>query len=96
MILHLFISSILLLNYLIAILSTVYQVMRDFGDFSFKAGLYSYCERYLIPFNDPRYGQLVVHPAPICLLSLFLLPYVCWPNTLRKMSVGYSMTMFWI
>lgn len=96
MIVHLFISSILLLNYLIAILSTVYQVMRDFGDFSFKAGLYSYCERYLIPFNDPRYGQLVVHPAPICLLSIVLLPSVCWPNTLRKMSVGFSMVMFWI
>lgn len=56
MIIHLFISSILLLNYLIAILSTVYEVMRDFGDFSFKAGLYSYCERYLIPFDDPRFG----------------------------------------
>ncbi len=70
--------------------------MRDFGDFSFKAGLYSYCERYLIPFDDPRYGQLVVHPAPICLLSIILVPYVCAPNTLKKVSVCYSMFMFWI
>ena len=96
LILHLFIAAILLLNYLIAILSTVYEVMRDFGDFSFKAGLYSYCERYLIPFDDTRYGQLVVHPAPICLFSFVLLPYVCTPNTLRKVSVCYSMVMFWV
>ena len=70
--------------------------MKNFGDFSFKASLFSYCERYLIPFDDLSYGQLPVHAPPICLLSLILLPYVFTPDTLRKVSVCYAMLMFWL
>lgn len=37
---HVFISNIFLFNYLVAILSTVYNIMEDEGEFSFKANKY--------------------------------------------------------
>lgn len=46
LILHIFISNIFLLNYLIAILSTVYEEMADLGDFAFKSSKYQYIERF--------------------------------------------------
>mmetsp|Transcript_28235 Transcript_28235/g.21107 ORF Transcript_28235/g.21107 Transcript_28235/m.21107 type:complete len:101 (-) Transcript_28235:64-366(-) len=45
-----FFANILLLNYLIAILSTTYEKMRESGVFRYKCNLYSYCERYMIAF----------------------------------------------
>ena len=46
LILHIFISNIFLLNYLIAILSTVYEEMAELGDFAYKSNKYQYIERY--------------------------------------------------
>ena len=46
LIIHIFISNIFLLNYLIAILSTVYEEMADLGDFAFKSSKYQYIERF--------------------------------------------------
>jgi hypothetical protein len=43
---HVFISNILLLNYLIAILTTTYEKMKQTGVFKYKVNLYMYCERY--------------------------------------------------
>ena len=46
MILHIFISNIFLLNYLIAILATVFEEMNEVGSFSYKSYMYQYIERY--------------------------------------------------
>lgn len=46
MILHIFISNIFLLNYLIAILATVFEEMNEVGSFSHKSYMYQYIERY--------------------------------------------------
>lgn len=43
---HILISNIYLLNYLIAILSTVYEEMAELGDFAYKSSKYQYIERY--------------------------------------------------
>ena len=45
-IIHILISNIYLLNYLIAILSTVYEEMAELGDFAYKSSKYQYIERY--------------------------------------------------
>jgi len=37
---HVFIANIFMLNYLVAILSTVYEIMQDEGEFSFKSNKY--------------------------------------------------------
>lgn len=39
-IIHILISNIYLLNYLIAILSTVYEEMAELGDFAYKSSKY--------------------------------------------------------
>ena len=52
LIFHIFISNIFLLNYLIAILSTVYEDMAPLGDFSYKSSKYKYIERYNIAMQD--------------------------------------------
>jgi len=43
---HIVISNIFLLNYLIAILATVYDEMTAKGDFAYKSNKYKYIERY--------------------------------------------------
>lgn len=48
LILHVMISNILMLNYLIAILSESYATMLDKGIFLYKVYLYQYCERYMV------------------------------------------------
>lgn len=52
MMFHVFFSNILLLNYLIAILSTTYENMKQTGIFRYKVNLYQYCEKYLVAFTD--------------------------------------------
>ena len=46
LILHIFISNIFLLNYLIAILSTVYEKAEELGNFAYQSNKYQYIERY--------------------------------------------------
>ena len=67
---HILISNIYLLNYLIAILSTVYEEMAELGDFAYKSSKYQYIERYQIAMEDEwGYEELVVHPPPINYLT---------------------------
>lgn len=56
MILHICLSNILLLNYLIAILSQSYSEMLDKGTFLYKVYLYQYCERYMVGLKNEEYG----------------------------------------
>jgi len=41
-------TNVFLLNYLVAILSTVYEQREEQGDFAFKQNKYMYIERYAI------------------------------------------------
>lgn len=49
---HIFMSNILLLNYLVAILSQSYSDMLDKGKFLYKVYLYQYCERYMVSLDN--------------------------------------------
>ena len=69
-ILYVYMSNVLLLNYLIAIMSTTYAVMMEEGIFMFKVNLYNYCERYLIAFGNESYCELALHTAPINVLAI--------------------------
>ena len=53
---HVFMSHILLLNYLIAILSESYNVMQESGIFLYKVYLYQYCERYMVGLANDKFG----------------------------------------
>jgi hypothetical protein len=43
---HIVISNIFLLNYLIAILSSAYEYMREVGEFDYKSNKYEFSEKY--------------------------------------------------
>ena len=96
MIVHILISNIFLLNFLIAILSTVYVSMIVIGDFKYKASRYAYIEKYeQAKLNKKGYDQFVVHPAPLNLLTLFLLPFSV-TNYSGIAGNAFSKFMFWI
>ena len=65
----------------------------------YKVLLYQYCERYLIAFGNLSYGELIKHPAPVCLLNfplvlISLLPV--GPKFLENMGDLFSKFMFWL
>ena len=76
LIVHVFFANILLMNYLIAILSTTYENMKETGIFRYKVNLYQYCERYMIAFSDPSYGEIVLHAPPLSYISIVMFPFL--------------------
>lgn len=97
MIVHIFFSNIFMLNYLVAILSTVYEQMMETGDFTYKCYRYKYIERYNIAFQDQwGYSELVIHPPPINMALAVLLLGIFDKNTMQSTSKMYSMVNFWL
>ena len=77
---HVFVANILLMNYLIAILSTTYDGMKQNGVFKYKVALYTYSERFIAAFRDRDYGEFVLYPPPLTYIALlFLVPVVFLP-----------------
>lgn len=52
LILHIIISNIFLLNFLVAILSTVYENMMEGGEFAYKRNKYLFIEKYSVALLD--------------------------------------------
>ena len=96
MVIHIYIASIFMLNYLVAILSTVYEQMMEKGDFKFKCYKYKYIERYNIGFKDEfGYSELTVHAPPINLALVFLLPAIFKKELMKKYAGIFSKVNFW-
>lgn len=93
---HVFFSNILLMNYLIAILSTTYENMKQSGIFKYKVNLYQYCERFMTAFNDRSYGEIVLHPPPLSYLSAMMIPFLVSSTLMKFISKGFSYFMFWL
>lgn len=94
---HIFILNILLLNYMIAILSTTYAGMLELGAFMYKCSLYEYCERYMIAYIDKHYGELVLHAPPVNVATIILLPFVPFcPTLMPRLSRYFSLMNFWL
>ena len=96
LIVHLIISNIFLLNYLIAILSTVYATMRVVGEFKYQASRYSFIEKHQIAWREGKgKEQFVIYPAPMNLITIFLIPFAV--NTKgEKYGEVFSKCMYWI
>ena len=95
LVIHLFFSCILLLNYLIAILATVYEIMKDYGDFNFRSSVFQYTEKYTIPLKDKKYTELAYNPAPLPIFTMFLVPFLPCPKLFKQLSWCFSLTIFW-
>lgn len=90
MICNLFLAHILLLNFMIAILSKVYGIMLEQGKFKYKCSLYNFCERYMIAFEEERFGELVVHAPPYNILCVLMVPFAFLPGEV----MGYASKLF--
>lgn len=93
---HVFFTNIILMNYLIAILSSTYGKMRESGVFSFKVNLYQYCERFLTAFKDRAYGELVMHPPPLSFGVGLLLPFIMSRDVMTRFSKYMSYFFYWL
>lgn len=93
---HVFFSNILLMNYLIAILSTTYENMKKSGIFRYKVNLYQYCERFMIAFSERSYGEIILHPPPLSYLSIIMVPFLLSRKGMAYVSKSFSYFMFWL
>lgn len=90
-----FMTNILLLNFVIAILSTTYENMKESGIFKYKTNLFKYCQKYLIAFRSEN-QELVLQPAPLAYLSLVLLPFLPSKRLSAKAGKMFSYFMYWV
>lgn len=96
-IIHIFAGNIVLFNYLIAILSSTYGELLESGQFQFKVKLYRYCERYITAHQYEAYRELVLYPAPICVLNFpVVLGSLMGETISAKVNDSYSYFIFWI
>jgi hypothetical protein len=79
-------------------MTTAYEEMQNVGSFLYKVNTYNYCERYLIAFNNEAYGELTLHPAPICFLTmpLTVLVFFIPAKYMPKVSKFFSYSIHWI
>ena len=94
---HVFIANIFLMNYLIAILSAVYNIMIEEGEFSYKKKKYQFIEKYSIPLRDQfGYAELVIHPPPVNAFLFILLPFSIRKGSMKVMGECFSKLIFWV
>lgn len=96
-IIHIFLSNILLLNFLIAILSFTYDKMQMISIFKYKVNVYQYSERYLAAFTDEEYSEIALHPPPVSLLSaLLVVLLVLFRPWAKHINKYFSYLIFWL
>jgi len=65
--------------------------------FKYKVNLYTYCQKFTIPFQDRVYGELLLHPPPLTYASiLFIMPVFCSNKGMENMSFLFSQFMYWM
>ena len=69
--------------------------MREKGIFEYKTNLYQYCERFMIAFSDPNYGEMVLHPPPLSYASAFIILFLPIPPVMKYICKGFSYLMYW-
>lgn len=71
---HVIISFVFLMNYLVAILTTVYEIMYENGDFYAIEYQYIFITKYLTALEENNgYDKLILFPPP---LNFFITPLI--------------------
>ena len=74
---HVALANIFLFNFLVAILSTIYDIMKEGGEFAYKSSKYNFIEKYSIALrNEWGYAELVLHPPPFNFFTIILIPFL--------------------
>jgi len=94
---HVIMSNIFLFNYLVAILTTVYSEMQVKGEFDYKTNRYKFIEKYSIAFLDTHgYSELVLHPAPMNVFTIFIIPCIISKSLMKKAANVFSKFTYWV
>lgn len=93
---YVFMANILLMNFLIAILTTTYELMKEKGVFFYKVNLFSYCERFLPAFNNRTYGEFTLHPPPLTYLVFPFSFFMLSKKTVGFLTNFFALFMHWI
>ena len=96
MIFYVSFSNILLLNFLIAILSTTYENMKQNGVFRYKVNVHWYSMRFQAAFESKTYGELWLHPGFISLIALFILPCIGNKKRMESASIMLAKANYWV
>jgi len=93
---HVVISNVFLLNFLIAILSSVYEIMIRNGDFYAIEYQYKFITKYMKALEeDNGYDKFIVYPPPMnffLIPLIFVIPSRKWT---KKISKFIAYTVFW-
>ena len=93
---HVVISNMFLLNFLVAILTTVYDIMIRNGDFYAIEYEYKFIQKYMKALEDNNgYHQLILYPPPLNFFIIPLLFLAPFKPKFRKFSNYLSYFFFW-
>lgn len=91
-----FVGNIFLLNYMIALINTVYTTMIDNGDFYAIRFSYQFVSKYIKALGEKNgYEKLILFPPP---LNLFCIPLIIFspnPAAVKKISDVMTTIFFW-
>lgn len=94
---HVIISNIFLMNYLIAILTTVYEIMIKNGDFYAIEYQYQFITKYLKALEENNgYEIFVLIPPPLNILSGMFVIFAPSKESMKKFSRYFKNIYFWI
>ncbi len=86
-IVHVTVSNIFLLNFLVAILQTVYDIMIKNGDFYAIEYQYIFITKYMKAMEDESgYDKLILFPPPLNFMLIPLMLVSPWRNFTKKVS----------
>ncbi len=89
LVIHVFLSSVLLLNYLVAILMIVFDfIMKEpvEREFNLRSSVYYFSRRFNAAMEDDYYGNLILIQPPLNLFNIFALPFLWYKETLKKVQ----------
>jgi hypothetical protein len=80
---HAWMTNVFLLNYLIALLTMVYYVMLEGGEYSYKALKYKFYEKFKNVLKDETgIREMFINPPPFNIISFFILPFLFCKKTI--------------
>lgn len=92
---HIFFGNILLINFLVAILTSTYQKMQQTAIFKYKVNLFQYCQKYMIAFENESIAEFIIHAPPLCFLTTPMILFSGVSAAMKPISKGFSYFMFW-
>ncbi len=90
------VGNIFLLNYMVAIINTVYNSMIDNGDFYAIRFSYQFVSKYIKALSEKNgYEKLILFPPPLNLFCIPLIVFSPKPTAVKKISDILTTIFFW-